>query len=109
MIEFSPVSRIVSLALAACLALFADYSPARAWYAPYYDDGGAVAASALFGFALGAMEAASAQPAYAYAYPQPVYVYPPQPVYRYRYWRPRYYAPACNPGFYWTGSTCWPY
>jgi hypothetical protein len=20
-----------------------------------------------------------------------------------------YYQPACNPGFYWTGDTCWPY
>jgi hypothetical protein len=66
----------------------------RHYVGPGYNhyDQGAVLALGLFG--------AFAEAAIASSYGYVPYAYAP-PIY--------YYQPACNPGFYWTGSTCWPY
>lgn len=61
----------------------------------YREDASPAIALGLFGAIAGA---AIASQGYAYAYPPPAYYYAP-PVYG--------YPPACNPGFYWTGETCW--
>jgi hypothetical protein len=81
--------------LVLALALIGGSSAASAHgYHRHYvqADPGALIALSLFGAFAGATIAAQ-YGVYPYVTAPPVY----------------YYQPACNPGFYWTGDTCWPY
>jgi hypothetical protein len=92
---------IVAATAIAVAALGSSGSPAEAhyWHRGYHGGGGyyrgsgdaagAAIALGLMGAFAGA--AIASQGGYGYAY------------------TPYYYQPACNPGFYWTGDTCWPY
>jgi hypothetical protein len=82
------------LYLAAALMFAPVPASAHGYYRHYgyRADPGPAIALGLFGAFAGAA-IASQYGYYPYTYAPPVY----------------YYQPACNPGFYWTGDTCWPY